>query len=200
VSEESAREHALTAFLKNRAQAPVEKPGVTIDVDAELIYYNIRGQADDGAFVNGVNEALGQELPLTANKVSRGTHRVYWLGPTEWLVVAEARYPDTGTLLANSLTGAHTAVTDLSGGLIMLTLTGPFARDLLAKGCPLDLHERNFTIEDCAQSVMARASALFALADDSPTFELIVRRSFADYIALWLDRAGQEYDAVYQVA
>ena len=29
--------------------------------------------------------------------------------------------------------------------------------------------------------------------DDSPSFELIVRRSFADYAALWLQDAAMEY-------
>ena len=114
--------------------------------------------------------------------------------PDEWLVVTP---PDAQTSLAQSLEsaldGVHSSVTDVTGGQTVITLSGPRARDVLAKGCPLDLHPSVLRPGDCAQTLLAKANIIIRCVDDSPSFELIVRRSFADYAALWLHDAAQEY-------
>ena len=87
----------------------------------------------------------------------------------------------------------HTSVTDVTGGQTVITLRGPSARDVLAKGCPLDLHPLVFQPGDCAQTLLGKANVIIRCVDDSPSYELIVRRSFADYAALWLHDAALEY-------
>ena len=117
-----------------------------------------------------------------------------WLGPDEWLVVTP---PSAQTRLSESLEaallGRHAAVTDVTGGQTVITLSGPRARDVLAKGCPLDLHPAVFKPGHCAQTLVAKANVTIRCVDDSPSFELIVRRSFAEYTALWLHDAALEY-------
>ena len=66
-------------------------------------------------------------------------------------------------------------------------------RELLAKGCPLDLHPRAFDVGQCAQSHLAKAPILIRQLDREPSFEIVVRRSFADYFWLWLEDAAAEY-------
>ena len=73
-----------------------------------------------------------------------------------------------------------------------LQLQGPGVRTLLAKGCTLDLHPSVFTISSCAQSGLAKANVLLCLADEAPTFIVVVRRSFADYLCRWLAHAGRD--------
>ena len=75
----------------------------------------------------------------------------------------------------------------------MIRVTGPRARDLLAKGCPLDLHPSLFAKGACAQTVMAKAGVLIHAVDDGPTYDLYVLRSFAEYLWRWLEDAAQEY-------
>jgi len=58
-----------------------------------------------------------------------------------------------------------------------------------AKGCPLDLHPRVFEPGCCAQSRLARTLVTIVQIDASPRYELIVRRSFADYLWQWLHDA-----------
>ena len=88
----------------------------------------------------------------------------------------------------------HVAVTDITGGQTVISVTGPAARDVLAKGCPLDLHPTVFKPTHCAQTLLAKANVVIrCIDDDSPSFELIVRRSFAEYAAGWLEDAGVEY-------
>ena len=64
---------------------------------------------------------------------------------------------------------------------------------MLAKGCPLDLHPRVFGPGHCAQSQIARVNAIIHQRDGSPSYDIVVRRSFADYLARWLDDAAAEY-------
>jgi heterotetrameric sarcosine oxidase gamma subunit len=60
----------------------------------------------------------------------------------------------------------------------------------LAKGCTLNLSPAAFTDGDCAQTGISRTSVLLANTND--VINIIVRRSFAEYLALWLQHAGAE--------
>ena len=48
-------------------------------------------------------------------------------------------------------------------------------------------------IGQCAQSHLAKAPILLRRLDRRSSFEIIVRRSFADYFWLWLEDAAAEY-------
>ena len=82
------------------------------------------------------------------------------------------------------------SLVDVTGGQVLLRLGGSHVREVLAKGCTLDLHPRAFKAGQCAQTTLAKTSMLIALIDDAPTFDIIVRRSFAEYAALWLQHSG----------
>ena len=138
---------------------------------------------------------LGFDLPTTPNTTAaRGDLLALWLGPDEWHIVTP---PAAQTPLLDSLEtafdGMHVAVTDVTGGQAVITVSGPAARDILTKGCPLDLHPKVFKPGDCAQTLVAKANVIIRCVDDSPCYELIVRRSFAEYTAGWLEDAGVEY-------
>jgi sarcosine oxidase subunit gamma len=158
-------------------------------------HINLRGDANSPVFFSAVRNVLGFGLPLEANTVA-GDRKitVFWLGPNEWLIVTTGERQDaTATGLRHALQGVFSAVTEVSGGQTIIALQGENARELIAKGCPLDLHPREFGIGRCAQSHLAKAPILLRLVDDQPTFELIARRSFADYLWLWLEDASREY-------
>jgi sarcosine oxidase subunit gamma len=82
------------------------------------------------------------------------------------------------------------AVNELGSGQTVIELAGPRAREIIAKGCPLDLHPRVFGPGRCAQSRLARTLVTIAQIDAAPRFELIVRRSYADYLWQWLADAS----------
>ena len=125
--------------------------------------------------------------------VSIGAHRIYWLGPDEWLIVSTV---DNAAGLAAGLQDAlldqHVSVNDISGGQVTIRLDGDDVRDTLSKGCPIDFHADAFGPGDCVQSGLAKTGVLIGCFDRPNTFELIVRRSFADYLARWLQQAGRD--------
>ena len=159
-------------------------------------HVNLRGDSGDEAFQADVERVVGARAPVAPNTVARaGERAITWLGPDEWLVVSS---PETGEGVADrleeALSGLHVAVNDISSGQTIIRLRGPRARDLLSKGCPLDFHPRVFGAGQCAQSHIGKSNALIIQVDDEPTYDIIVRRSFADYLARWLLHSGMEYD------
>ena len=77
-----------------------------------------------------------------------------------------------------------------------MRLTGSRVRDLLAKGCSIDLHPRVFTPGTAVQTTIGQAGViLLALSDAGDDFLVLVRSSFAGYLADWLLDAAQEFGA-----
>ncbi|MER5463225.1 sarcosine oxidase subunit gamma family protein [Streptomyces sp. NPDC002668] len=149
-----------------------------------------------GAAADAVGLALGLQLPLEPDTVVHaGDCSALWLGPDEWLVVGP---PGGRSGLENRIRAAAgdepAAVTDISAQRTTLLVTGPRARDLLAHGCPLDLHPRAFGPGRCAQTTLARAQVVLVARDEPRAgFWLLVRSSFAGYLADWLLDAASEY-------
>jgi sarcosine oxidase subunit gamma len=197
MSEAIRRESPLVSFgLAERAnRGAAAGAGVVASERALLGHFNLRGDPADPRFVAGVSEALGAALPVAANTVADGQGNVvYWLGPDEWLVVtAGDRAAAVGVALRTALSGVRSAVTEVSGGQTVVVLRGASVRDALAKGCPLDLDPRVFRVGACAQSHLAKAPILIRPLADGPAFEIVVRRSFADYFWTWLEDAAAEY-------
>lgn len=167
---------------------------------ALLGHLNLRGDARDPRFPAAVASVLGVAPPVAANMVNESAQAtVYWLGPDEWLVVVPGdRTGAVEAQLRAALAGVRSALTDVSSGQTVVVLRGPAARDVLAKGCPLDLHPKVFAVGQCAQSHLAKAGILVrpippAGANEDGAYEIVFRRSFADYVWAWLEDAAAEY-------
>jgi sarcosine oxidase, subunit gamma len=154
---------------------------------------NLRGAADNAAFAAAVHGATGLQLPLAANGAAvNAAGQLLWLGPDEWLLKLHAGSATaTEAALRAALRGQHFAVVDVSSGYVTLALQGPAAAELLARGCPLDLHPRAFAAGALAQSHIARASVVIFRPLAAPRYEVTVRRSFAAYLFDWLCEAGR---------
>ena len=146
-------------------------------------------------------EALGFPLPTTPNTVAGdGERAALWLGPDEWLVVApEGSEASLERELRGAIGDAHGSVVDVSANRTPLELEGPMAREVLSKGCSLDLHPREFGPGHCAQTALARVQVVLWQLSDAPRYRLLVRCSFAPYLAEWLIDAMAEYRADDQV-
>jgi len=174
---------------RSRDAAVLRYEETTIRERPFLGHINLRGDAADKSFTDCVARIVGVALPLGPNTVGDSDERtVCWLGPSEWLIVCPG---DDERALANQLReglrSQFASVVQIGGGQTVFCLEGDGARELLARGCPLDLHPRVFTIGQCAQTHVAKAPVL--LRPIAGAIELIVRRSFADYLWQWLEAA-----------
>ena len=138
-----------------------------------------------------VARALGIEaLPATGKTVVGDLGTCLWVRPDEWLIAA--RTGTAGTIidvLEGALGLTDGAVIDISASRVVLELSGPTSRDVLASCCPLDLHSRIFAPGDCAQSLIAKAPILLHLVDGTPRWDLYVRPSLVTYVVAWLTQA-----------
>jgi sarcosine oxidase subunit gamma len=132
--------------------------------------------------------ALGFPLPdVPTTATGDGTRTALWLGPDEWLVIGPAGTEGAlEAMLAEALPRDLGSVIGLSANRTVLELRGPHARDVLAAGCSLDLHPRVFGPGDCAQTMLARAPVILHQTDAEPVYRILVRPSFAGYLADWL--------------
>jgi sarcosine oxidase, subunit gamma len=134
----------------------------------------------------------GVFLPLTPNRVAAtGGLRVLWLGPDEWLVVADNDTPDLLPRLERAVAGRGAAIHDLSSSRVIIEIEGVAARDLLAAGCGLDLHPRVFGPGQCAQTLLARVPVILDQLDDAPHYRVLVRRSYARWLVDWMIDAAE---------
>ena len=185
-------------FGEPRGKAP------RIEEKPFLGYLNLRGRPGHTGFVAGVLKALGVEAPTAPNTViGAGDNRIYWLGPDEWLIVTPAGQQEKLQRdLHDALDGVFSSVVDNSSGLTTIHVSGENAGALLATDCPFDLHPREFKPGQCAQTRLAKAGMLIApLADardpgsgSGVKFEIVIRRSFADYLLRWLQDAAIPFE------
>ena len=159
---------------------------------------NLRIDAESPA-AERIGTSLGVLLPTQPGTVAAsGDLAVLWLGPDEWLILGPQDAAEHVQATVREALGADFgAVTDVSAQRTIVEISGPRACDVLAKGCALDLHPRSFGPGQCAQTLLARAQVVLVCRDVSaPRYWLMVRSSFAGYLADWLADAAAEYGGV----
>lgn len=175
------------------------------DVDFALVvkeapacsHLNLRGSAQDQNFVNGISQVLDIALPTEPGTYNCSQEAaIYWLGPDEWMLVSRTEAAELEAALRKVLSG-HISLVDVSGGQTLINLRGAedALQTLLKKSSVYDFAAWSRASKDsghCTQTTFAKATAVVSNKSDG-SFDLIVRRSFADYIALWLLDAGQEF-------
>jgi sarcosine oxidase subunit gamma len=187
--EPARRESPLVAQIEAGLPVRYDARAVRLQERAFLGHINLRCDPGDAELVGSLERALGCGLPRTPNTfaLAPAAHKVLWLGPDEWLVLTqEGSEGALAQALRQAAGDGFATVVELGSGQTVIEISGARAREVIAKGCPLDLHPRAFGPGRCAQSRLARTLVTIAQLDDAPTFALIVRRSFADYLWQWL--------------
>jgi sarcosine oxidase subunit gamma len=140
-----------------------------------------------------VEEVLGAALPAAVGEVTAaGENQAIWLGPDEWLVMSAADPIALADQLEAALAEEPGLVLDVSANRTVLELTGPRARSVLEKGCPVDLHPRVFGPGSAVSTSLARMPLLLWQTGET-SYRLLPRSSFADYVARWVLDAMVEF-------
>ena len=168
--------------------------GVTLTLRNDLaLAMVIARRAQHDRLALRVRDTFGIELPTTTRRSEAGPTAFVWSGPGQWLACAEGIEPRTfETRLQSELAGLA-SVSDQSDGRVVVRVSGPRARDMLAKGVMVDLHPRAFGPGDAAVTSIAYIGAHLWQVDATPTYELAAYRSFAASFWRWLLDAGAEF-------
>jgi len=161
----------------------------------ECSIINLRCDINIPGLRQKISKTLGLALPeQPCTCVENKTLRILWIGPDEWQILSTQQEASAlENALRQTLAGHHFAVTDVSSNYQIMQLSGQAAREVLAQGCPLDLHPRVFQPGQCVGSHYFKAAIWLWQTDDRPSYELLIRRSFAGYVWLMLERASAEY-------
>ncbi len=144
------------------------------------------------ALARRVSEVYGINLPREPRRASAGPTAFVWSGPGQWLAVTEGvGGPAFEGRLRERLPGLA-SVSDQSDGRAVIRISGPRARDMLAKGLPIDLHPRAFAPGHAAVTLAAHVGVHIWQLDAVPTYEIAVFRSYAASFWDWLMEAGAE--------
>ena len=186
----SARRSALaSAYRAGPLVTPAAQPDIALNERTDLTLLDLRGNPATAEFIATAQAALGCALPLAPNTSAQGPHcDILWLGPDEWLLVSSH-----AENINEKLPIKAGYLTDVSHGRAALRISGPRTRELLAKGCSLDLHPRAFLAGHCAQTSLAHVGVLLQLPRTGDDFELYCARSYAQHLWHWLTVAAAEY-------
>ena len=138
-----------------------------------------------------VRARYGLDLPMVPRAARGPAHVFVWSGPGQWLLVAERREDFM------ELSGLA-ALSDQSDARAALRLSGPKVRDMLAKGCMIDLHPAAFPPGAAAMTSIAHIGVhlwrLDAHANDrDAVFDILIARSMAASFWSWATASAAEY-------
>ena len=134
------------------------------------------------------------EFPLNNLKVSVNKQtRILWNAPRTWLVISFKE--NIINTIKEKCDDGNFAITDISHSRTVIQIKGLQAREVLKKGCPINLNE--FEKSNCAGSVFHGITIMVDLIDDNPdTFNLLTLRSFGESFYHHITDAALEFGYV----
>lgn len=171
---------------------PDGAPGVVASELTGLSVVSVIARKDRaGVVADAVQAGFGLALPTTPRRTVAGSLAALWAGPGQWLVVGE---PAEAATLETRLRAALqdlAAVAEIGDGRAVLRLSGPGAREALAKGVGIDLDPRAFGPGHTALTMASMIDLQLTQIDDTPTFEIMLFRGFAGSFWHWLEDSAR---------
>ncbi len=166
-------------------------PGAVLEEQRPSAIVQINGAPAEYRLAAALRSMALEGMPQPRRACPGKGVTLLWNGPGQWLAVSKAT-PAAG--LAENLAGAleefGATVTDLSHARTVVRIAGPKAREVLLKGCPLDLEA--FQPNDCATTLLGHLNVQIHCLGEQ-TFDLYVFRSFGLAMWEWLIDAALEY-------
>lgn len=158
----------------------------------------VKGAIDDP----GMSAVLSSELcaptpgPLRAAltlEPSGAATGALWMAPDEiMLFTSYETAAETAARLDAALAEAPRLVEVVSDARTIFRLTGKGAREVIAKGAPIDLHAFSFGPGDFRRTkIGAVAAGVYQLPSETEIFEVFCFRSYAPYLAEWLSESAK---------
>ncbi|MBA3449466.1 MAG: sarcosine oxidase subunit gamma [Pseudaminobacter sp.] len=154
-----------------------------------------RGRWQDVA--QAAKARFGIEAPIGPRAVAGGKGVLIWSGPDQMMALF-SRHDDIRPVDSLRETFAGSAsLSDQSDGRCMIRISGPRARDMLAKVSSVDLYETAFPVGAAAATSIDHTGVnLWREPDNSeglPVFSVLVFSSFADSLWHTLVDSSAEY-------
>ena len=127
-----------------------------------------------------------EKLPSIGASAAASGAFLLGIGPGLWLLIAFEN-----ALAGAKLEAAFEVAVETGDGWTQFAISGSASRDLLAKGCVLDLHPSAFREGGCAVTRIAQLRCV--LHHVGTGYRLLVGRSYAVSLAEWLIESAFEF-------
>ena len=134
------------------------------------------------------------EFPNDNSKVTTNNKtRILWNAPKTWLIISNKE--NIIDIIKGKCSEENFAITDISHSRAVIQIKGAQAREVLKKGCPLNINE--FKVNNCAGSVFHGITIVVDCVKDNPdTFNLLTLRSFGESFYYHITDAALEFGYV----
>ena len=195
---ESALQHANMKALAVRTSGDNGVVLMEMPVTGLLL---LRTRINQAALDSALQSTLALRVPgvLSANTVDDktgdvgATSCVRWIAPDEWLLSCPLQEAFAiENKLREYLGDVSVAIVNVSGGFTSLIVQGKNSVDVLKKSTGYDVHPSSFLPGKVVNTVFAKTQVTMRCIEKN-RFELIIRRSYADYVWHWIQVASAEY-------
>ncbi len=152
----------------------------------------------DGA-IKPVGAVLGLDMPMQVCRMARqggGEGIVICISPNKWLFLCDETQIKQHMGKVESVVTANKlgtiAITQVTDQYAFLEVGQANARQLLEKGCSLDLHPDVFKTDHSASTLLAQADIVLWRSGDSD-YHLVFDVSLCNYLWHWLEGAAAEF-------
>lgn len=142
-----------------------------------------------------LKEVCKLELPSVLQSNENDSYIISWISPDEvLLLVPEKTEFEVESKLRECMskkaeTAEHFAIVNITGGQTLLELSGERAESILKKSTSYNIHLNIFPVGKVVTTIFAKSQTVLRRTSDD-SFQLIVRRSFSDYLWKWIVDAG----------
>jgi sarcosine oxidase subunit gamma len=175
------------------------EPGIVISERIGLGLATVaarRGKAD--ALSEAVANTYGVDLPTSSRVIQGSQVSFIGYGPGQWLAVSASLANEALARELSAKLAGLASISDQSGGRTVLRISGPHARDVLAKGLPIDLDPRAFPLGSAATSAISHMGVQLWQLDDTRSYDLAIFRSVSESFWSWLTASAAEFGYVVE--
>ena len=168
----------------------------SIKEKSPVIKLNLRGDINNKEFSSNVGKLLGIILPLEVGSVVKKEEiTVISTSPNEWLIISNniVKSKSNNNTLENVLFEKISqknfgAVTNITDQFTIFSLKGSNISEILSKSSPFDFDK--LSNNHSAQTLFNNVD-ITIIKKDNVNIDLLVRRSFSEYLWDWLNDSAR---------
>ena len=151
----------------------------------------LRGDLSAESVKIAATSVTGVEMPAQNMANHVGASGICWMSIDELLILCPYDgVADTLAKMHKLLGDTHSLAVDVSDARACLRVSGPNAREVMAKLAPVDLAPEGFSVGMFRRTRLAQVAAAFWIVD-AQTFQIVCFRSNAQYVFDVLNVAAQ---------
>jgi heterotetrameric sarcosine oxidase gamma subunit len=172
----------------------VPVPGLSVRVVGPRAMVQIMARRNQAAALGRIlRSQYGVALPDRPTLAPGDRVSLLWSGHDQWLALArDDSMPNLKAELQLAV-AATASLSDQSDARFALVLSGPLVRETLAKVTLIDFHPRTFRPLQTVLTLFGHLNGQITQTDDTPSYEVMVFRGFAESLWRSAHMAGAEY-------